>query len=109
HTSWPRDWSSDVCSSDLDALSRLPSRLTSSVAAVTWRFSASYWEIPRCVSRYVQPYGLRIEADSPGRRLASVSVLNAMPAKATNRMTMPVRSEERRVGKEGRTWWAAYQ
>ena len=31
--------------------SRLPSRSTSSVAAVTWRLSASYCEMPRWVRR----------------------------------------------------------
>src|SRR5207253_5679089 len=24
HTRWPRDWSSDVCSSDLEAITRMP-------------------------------------------------------------------------------------
>src|SRR5205814_1237843 len=68
----------------------LPLRRTSTVAAVICRFKASYCEIPRCVRVYVWPYGLRSDTDSPGRRVASVSVLNAMPAKATNRITMPV-------------------
>src|SRR5690625_7762329 len=57
HTRWPRDWSSDVCSSDLwvvDPLREISPRL-----------------------------GLK--------------------------PTIPQRSEERRVGKEGRTRWSSYQ
>src|SRR5690625_7444327 len=60
HTRWPRDWSSDVCSSDL---------LFSGFDPETGQYDPSTWA-------YAEAEG-------------------------------GARSEERRVGKEGRTQWAA--
>src|SRR5437660_344432 len=64
HTSWPRDWSSDVCSSDRDSLTS-STTITNSLVVSGWA------------------------ADTEdGAPVKQVKVL--------------VRSEERRVGKEGR-------
>src|SRR5207253_3954355 len=63
HTRWPRDWSSDVCSSDLDRL---------------------HAEEERGCDLLVRP---------------------ALPGEPGN----PLRSEERRVGKECRSrWWPCH-
>src|SRR5258705_9822410 len=66
----------------------LPSRRTSRSAAVTCRLSALYCEMPRCVNVYTWPSLPLSSADSPGRSVASVSVLNAMPAKPTKSSTI---------------------
>src|SRR5437870_13694479 len=67
HTRWPRDWSSDVCSSDLD---RLASRGIAKTLTLSKRGTAPIAPV----------FGLS--------QLVSYS-----------------RSEERRVGKECRSWW----
>src|SRR5690625_7992554 len=75
HTRWPRDWSSDVCSSDLESDPAYPSRIERSVT--TYRFLYLSWS-DRCWK------------DGDGQSSGRVSF----------------RSEERRVGKEGRYgWW----
>src|SRR6267378_6277703 len=66
----------------------LPSRRTSSSAAVTCRLRALYCEMPRCVKVYTCPSGPWSVAVSPGRSVACVSVLKAMPANATNSRTI---------------------
>src|SRR5439155_16140398 len=86
HTRWPRDWSSDVCSSDLlrhpqptNAVERrehyLPGRVTR--FALRWRLLG---------------VGLGLRGRRPG------------PLAWTRRLR---RSEERRVGKECRAGWLA--
>src|SRR5207253_6053661 len=77
HTRWPRDWSSDVCSSDLHLV--------------------HLWIIAR--SRRVRALGRR--ARLPRARL------RRRAAGAPRRLSPGVRrSEERRVGKEWRSrWW----
>src|SRR5690625_6688615 len=45
HTRWPRDWSSDVCSSDLESDPAYPSRIERSVT--TYRFLYLSWS-DRC-------------------------------------------------------------
>src|SRR5439155_9003008 len=73
HTRWPRDWSSDVCSSDLVVSSI-------GVQSNTPRFSA-----------YVAS---KAALDAFTRCIASEIVDDNVQ-----------RSEERRVGKECRSWW----
>src|SRR5439155_8628290 len=82
HTRWPRDWSSDVCSSDLAAYLSLPTRSDPSAAGAASR----------------KPPSLRGTASTLARcRTGS----RAVPSP-----TAPHRSEERRVGKEWRSrWW----
>src|SRR5439155_9111344 len=79
HTRWPRDWSSDVCSSDLSA-GELPAQ---------WRDAlAAYQAHPLRVSE-----SFVVTIPHPGVWVSAQA-------------HEPMRSEERRVGKEGRTWWA---
>src|SRR5207253_7346899 len=84
HTRWPRDWSSDVCSSDLLALFL-------------------------CVSRQIRFFaGHGLVAFRSGffaRRLVS----SPSPASFTPHFNRVRRSEERRVGKEGRSRGAPAQ
>src|SRR5439155_13458879 len=81
HTRWPRDWSSDVCSSDLHIVqlgaSIFAARIINNMAAMTIELSS-----------HVEP------KSSPSAVTAFVSIRRkAAPIKNN-------RSEERRVGKE---------
>src|SRR5207253_6966603 len=90
HTRWPRDWSSDVCSSDLllldpDALEQLE--------RPRFRFGArNLAEATRRERQVVDHLQVREE----------VELLEDDP-------DLLARSEERRVGKECRCRWAAYR
>src|SRR5699024_11875907 len=94
HTRSKRDWSSDVCSSDLGLrghVDPLPED------AGAFRLTRDEPEGPA-----------RIEAhDEPGRRAAR-AMLARLDAPSRAR-TGNGRSEERRVGKECRSTWAAVQ
>src|SRR5439155_3829881 len=85
HTRWPRDWSSDVCSSDLPAD---PLR-----------------------GDHRPPCDLLVQADAAGgddllvEGLLEECVGEAITDRAATG-TLFERSEERRVGKESRSWWA---
>src|SRR5439155_15019694 len=81
HTSWPRDWSSDVCSSDLSVGRgrRMPRP-----------------DVVVAVRKYVRE--IRVACTQLSEHCATV-----LPR------TDPTRSEERRVGKEGRCRWCSYQ
>src|SRR5207302_5022860 len=87
HTRFSRDWSSDVCSSDL----LLPSflYLPSPVEAPEGAFDLPWDASPDCVvGQYARDRGALV----PGRLVAS----------AKSWLSHPGRSEERRVGKGGR-------
>src|SRR5690606_40784307 len=94
HTRFSRDWSSDVCSSDLTLLIFL-------ATAITVALTSSEVLLPRTFSSsFMTLAGLKkcIPTTSSGRLVAEaissmlkVEVLDAR-----------MRSEERRVGKEGR-------
>src|SRR5207253_5598473 len=89
HTRWPRDWSSDVCSSDLYEVEEHPLLLQD-----IWEFQHSD---PVAESRYSLqlPAGWEYKA-------SWLNYAEIMPTQAgTNR------SEERRVGKEWRYQRAA--
>src|SRR5439155_15544891 len=92
HPRWPRDWSSDLCSSDLRG--RTPhsrSVLKTSVAAVTDVFSAG-------VLCGVLPLDHH-----------AVRTVEALADRKRDDDPLPIgggRSEERRVGKECRSRWA---
>src|SRR5690606_40048073 len=77
HTRFSRDWSSDVCSSDL-ASALLAGLLT----LIFVSFIALIFALPFVVfSRYFKASALKLL------------------------LVFPLRSEERRVGKECRVWW----
>src|SRR5207253_5671612 len=93
HTRWPRDWSSDVCSSDLVDRGpihvMLPSRL-----GFTFRGTRSLGDSVRIASS----------------RRAAVDTTWPLPwgevARVREHYNELRRSEERRVGKECRSRWA---
>src|SRR5262245_65139721 len=85
HTRCLSDWSSDVCSSDLVKLG----------------FSSD--ELQIALARAALARG---EADRLPERFGSIA-LSAPSAKAELRALVGTRSEERRVGKECRSRWAA--
>src|SRR3712207_6868549 len=87
HTRYWRDWSSDVCSSDLASLP---------TGTFDARFAAA------------APAGL---VDREGRFVAVNAGLCDAYGLAENELlglTYPARSEERRVGKECRSRWSPY-
>src|SRR3712207_9409374 len=84
HTRYWRDWSSDVCSSDLTPAST---------------------GVP-AVCAHLKPVAL--VADDPSRVTASPPTAAVAPATTAVCWTAaPARSEERRVGKERRVRWRA--
>src|SRR5690606_41024865 len=91
HTRFSRDWSSDVCSSDLASrTARSPIAWT-----CTWkpcRSSSATYSLSLAGSTYDRPVPPHPQY---GSRVAAVK-FSVMP-----------RSEERRVGKEGRCRWSA--
>src|SRR5690625_7957690 len=93
HTRWPRDWSSDVCSSDLPGCSRV---LTDAARA-----------IGRVVAGLCQ--SLNPQVVCIGGELAEAEEAFLTPLTDTVQEHMlpnqvaPTRSEERRVGKEWRS------
>src|SRR2546422_9666593 len=102
HTRCSRDWSSDVCSSDLPAL---PDTNEFTLKPYHTRFTPDY------VARPTIGY----ERDNFGRGFfgGTAIVLSDMLgnhtlafAGAVNGRLVEARSEERRVGKEGRSRWA---
>src|SRR5207253_5573821 len=81
HTRWPRDWSSDVCSSDL---LRNSTRLRRSCLERTWPMPSGIGDKP--FSRDWMSLFFTVTRPSSGELMS--------------------RSEERRVGKECRSRWA---
>src|SRR5690606_40735684 len=94
HTRFSRDWSSDVCSSDL-FLGRSRTRRTTSRS----KPSASLVGI---LSRS----GDRSPTSSSRSALIGLSQRNREKSTVKKRRGFAIRSEERRVGKEGRGGWS---
>src|SRR3712207_7329255 len=85
HTRYWRDWSSDVCSSDLGDAGRI---------------AAAVGNLPLAVSQaaaYLQDTGLGAEA-----------YLRLLTDRTSAILAHGTRSEERRVGKECRSRWSPY-
>src|SRR3712207_8354369 len=80
HTRYWRDWSSDVCSSDLS----------------TFRPLIGATSAPRTMAASLEPPQVREFARDLGSDLAALGV------------NLDLRSEERRVGKECRSRWSPY-
>src|SRR3989442_10904049 len=87
HTRCGRDWSSDVCSSDL------------TLYGDPERYKQVYWsQVP---GKYFTGDGARVDEDGYLWLMGRIDdVINV----AGHR----IRSEERRVGKEGRSRWSPY-
>src|SRR5439155_4206113 len=88
HTRWPRDWSSDVCSSDLAELEPEPA-LQLRVEQIVGK-------------RDDRLRGLRLLGPHDRR----AATFQRQDRKRPGGQKMLARSEERRVGKEGRWRWA---
>src|SRR5690606_39474566 len=90
HTRFSRDWSSDMCSSDLTRINRNVSMATRK---------------PKGLGR-----GLDALLGADAGAIATIGKTAAAPEKDGLPSTLPVkllkRSEERRVGKECGAWWA---
>src|SRR5689334_23385545 len=89
HTRWNCDWSSDVCSSDLA------------------------FSVPQVSRGPAPPLADRDLGHGEGRHLMQAVTYTPSVAKyVAGRAKLPgssARSEERRVGKEGRSRWSAHQ
>src|SRR5690606_40483112 len=90
HTRFSRDWSSDVCSSDLAAVDPLELR----------RGMVDAVDLLQFLDVHAAAARVRVEAG----RDAPVGGAEFIDAAAGP----DARSEERRVGKEGRSAWSAY-
>src|SRR5262249_58528952 len=94
HTRLVSDWSSDVCSSDLgDAIAR--NSLRKQVALRQHRAHRVELEIPE---KAAEPRGAAIEVQVVAKARECGGVLDP----GLLRIDLPGRSEERRVGKQGR-------
>src|SRR5690606_40533407 len=87
HTRFSRDWSSDVCSSDLVEMIQEANQNGARLAKACEELHISV----RTYERWVADGGVKIDQ----RTLVNRPV--------------PKRSEERRVGKECRDWWTPWQ
>src|SRR5207253_4064862 len=93
HTRWPRDWSSDVCSSDLRSLCLLAAR------------AAEVVPIDAVFTDFRDGEGLARETDAARRDgFSTKAAIHPSQVNIINQRFTP-RSEERRVGKEFRSRW----
>src|SRR5690606_40803459 len=95
HTRFSRDWSSDVCSSDLLFLTSLFRRPNSVVTPLA---SPEAQAARAAVNPNVPPRGI-----SSLDALTQLAAINAQAAAESTAKSDPARSEERRVGKECRS------
>src|SRR5439155_16929093 len=93
HTRWPRDWSSDVCSSDLGTEAEAVAKPVGSARELRQFFTADV-----------------VEEIELLRAMRETTQSGAQKAHLAPRVTMRAeRSEERRVGKECRCRWTSYE
>src|SRR5207253_4792406 len=92
HTRWPRDWSSDVCSSDLPHARVLFLGTLSKAMFVSLRLA--YVVVPDDLVEPLATIRTQLDGFTP-----------ALPQMAMSFFIDEGRSEERRVGKEGRAGW----
>src|SRR5690606_39420467 len=95
HTRFSRDWSSDVCSSDLSARERGEGGL---------RFAGEAVEQAEVIMRLIEA---GIGGDGPGEALPCIFELPPCEVHAAE-VDHGMRSEERRVGKECGSRWSQY-
>src|SRR5258707_6060657 len=96
HTRYWRDWSSDVCSSDLDRKSVSPTN-----AFVFLPYNRRL----RSANRFAASFAVNHMAEISNLGSWEAGRRDALPPK---RRGEGERSEERRVGEEGRSRWSAY-
>src|SRR5207253_4691507 len=97
---WPRDWSSDVCSSDLGQVDLL---LTTGGTGIGPRDNTP--EATQAVADRIVP-GISEEMRRKGLEHTPTAVLSRSTAAVRSKtLIVNLRSEERRVGKEGRRGW----
>src|SRR5207253_6845083 len=93
HTSWPRDWSSDVCSSDLALWSTI--KITQPVIQF-FDVDCSDWTIPKVCA----------ECSETLFQIGNVRRAHPVLALCFQHLFRQFRSEERRVGTECRSQWS---
>src|SRR5690606_40420976 len=99
HTRFSRDWSSDVCSSDLFT-ARAAGLLLQWAGMLTTPPLSLYVHLPWCVRKC--PY-----CDFNSHEYRGEGGRGALPFDAyVDALVADLRSEERRVGKEGRRRWS---
>src|SRR5690606_40763624 len=99
HTRFSRDWSSDVCSSDLELSELLVDVLGVEDVGAYYPHRVTYH--PTCHSLRLLRVG-----DKPLRLLRNVSGLELVELVDADQCCGFGRSEERRVGKECRSGWS---
>src|SRR5439155_17110606 len=87
HTRWPRDWSSDVCSSDLSTIAEV----------FPERARGLHPDFQSATLTHLLTHRAGLPHDGPWWELAR---------RGSTTEQRKVRSEERRVGKEGRSQWS---
>src|SRR3546814_14227004 len=94
------DWSSDVCSSDLESSEQMEQSLID-IAVESWRFSRLFGKV---VSK--------LDAGESGRYVNQLRYFQKKLEESLDSSGLRLRSEERRVGKEGvstcRSRWSPY-
>src|SRR5207253_5618683 len=98
-TRWPRDWSSDVCSSDLN---NVWGGYDDMVEDGVFTWPKPFWEQP--MWRWDAMFGAGVRAHYLASRLAAPAMIARQRGLIVNISTW-ARSEERRVGKAWRAWW----
>src|SRR5690606_39394573 len=108
-----RDWSSDVCSSDLPELKNdmnkllfMQKEITSKVRDVIW-FIKNEDDALEGLINYCKNYGENLFSNYPVTTTFSVPEnFPYIKIFENDRKHFFLRSEERRVGKEYRIWWS---
>src|SRR5206468_8927248 len=96
HTSSDRDWSSDVCSSDLQLADTDDMRAEVDINEAD-------------IAKVGIGSPVVVALDSYPDKKFDAALVKVYPAADRQKGTVKIRSEERRVGKECRSRWAAYQ
>src|SRR5439155_13462024 len=97
HTRWPRDWSSDVCSSDL-MVARVPEQLDPRRAVLARMGQVAFTAVRLGNAELGDTVAVQ--------GLGLVGNLAAQLLKLSGCNVIGLRSEERRVGKECRVRWS---
>src|SRR5690606_41201199 len=100
HTRFSRDWSSDVCSSDLKYLQIPVTRVKNYLQHNNMRLTAEQ-------RKRKQSIRMQVEYNSAQFDDFILKNYNKLPAKQIGKIVGKTRSEERRVGKERNNAWRA--